>query len=174
MSLHWIVALLILAQFVIGNVAEEMRLSPAKLDAFVWHKSIGVTVLVLVILRLAWRLFNPPPSPPPGNPAWETKLAAVGHWILYVLMFAVPVSGWWISDASRVPFEAFFTLPMPDFIEVNRSMQETASEVHEALTKALLLVVIVHVAAALRHHFGLRDDVMRRMLPGRLGVKGQT
>lgn len=173
-SFHWIVALLILAQFVIGNVAENMKLSPAKLDAFVWHKSIGVTVLLLVILRLAWRFYNPPPSPLEGTPSWETKLAAAGHWILYVLMFAVPVSGWWISDASRVPFKAFFALPMPDFIEVNRAMQETASEVHEILTKALLLVVLVHVAAALRHHYRLGDDVLRRMLPGRRSRRERT
>lgn len=163
---HWLIAALILVQFVIGSVAEDMKLTPAKLDLFVWHKSIGVTVLVLVLLRLAWRLGNPPPAMPAGTPAWEHKLAAIAHWLLYVLIFAVPLSGWWISDASRVPFKAFFLLPMPDFIATDRALQEAAAEVHEALTTALLLVVIVHVAAALRHHFLLHDDVLRRMLTG--------
>jgi cytochrome b561 len=164
-SLHWLIAALILSQFLIGSIADEMKLTPAKLDLFVWHKSIGITVLLLAVLRLAWRIGNPPP--PAGMPAWERKLAGLAHWVMYVLIFAVPLSGWWISDASRVPFKAFFVLPMPDFIATDRAVQETAAEVHEALTTTLLVVVIVHVAAALRHHFLLHDDVLRRMLTGR-------
>jgi len=164
---HWVIAALILAQFVVGSVAEEMKLTPAKLDLFVWHKSIGVTVLVLALLRLAWRFGNPPPVMPAGTPDWERRLAASAHWALYALIFAVPLSGWWVSDASRVPFKAFFFLPMPDFIETDRVLQETAAEVHEVLTMTLLIVVIVHIAAALRHHFLLHDDVLRRMLTGR-------
>ena len=166
-GLHWLIAALILAQFVIGSIAEEMKLTPAKFDLFVWHKSIGVTVLLLALLRLAWRLGNAPPTPPAGMPQWERRLASAGHAVLYALIFAVPVSGWWVSDASRVPFKAFFAVPMPDFIATDRGLQESAAEVHEALTLALLVVVIVHIAAAFRHHFLLRDDVLRRMLTGR-------
>jgi cytochrome b561 len=165
-SFHWLVAGLILVQFVIGKIAEGMSLSPAKLDTFVWHKSLGVTVLLIVALRAAWRLFDAPPAPPGGIPPRETKLATIGHWLLYVLMFAVPLSGWWVSDASRVPFEAFFVVPMPDLIATDRDTQETAATVHEILTNALLAVAAIHVAAALRHHFYLRNDALRRMLPG--------
>lgn len=164
---HWLIAALILAQFVIGKTAEEMDLTPAKLDLFVWHKSIGVTVLLLAVLRLAWRLANPPPAPPAGTPIWERKAAAAAHWALYLLLFAVPLSGWWVSDASRVPFKAFFLLPMPDFIAVDRPMQEAAAEVHEMLTMTLFIVLLAHAGAALRHHFLLRDDVLRRMLTAR-------
>lgn len=164
---HWLIALLILAQFVIGSVAEEMKLTPAKLDLFVWHKSIGVTIFALAVLRLLWRLGNPPPAMPAGTPRWEYRLAALGHWVLYALMFAVPISGWLVSDASRVPFKAYFVLPMPDLIETSRSLQEAAEEVHEVLTMTLLIVVVVHFVAALRHHFLLHDDVLRRMLTGR-------
>ena len=164
---HWLIAVLILAQFVIGSVAEEMDLTPAKLDLFVWHKSIGVTILALAVLRLLWRLGNPPPAMPAGTPRWEHRLAALGHWALYILMFVVPISGWLVSDASRVPFKAYFVVPMPDVVETNRSLQEAAAEVHEALTMTLLVVVLVHIAAALRHHFLLRNDVLRRMLTGR-------
>jgi cytochrome b561 len=164
---HWLIAVLILVQFVIGSVAEEMKLTPAKLDLFVWHKSVGVTVLVLALLRLVWRLANPPPAMPAGTPGWERKLAAIAHWALYGLIFTVPLSGWWVSDASRVPFKAFFFLPMPDFISTDRALQEAAAEVHEALTITLLFVVIAHIAAALRHHLLLHDDVLRRMLTGR-------
>ena len=166
-AFHWLIAALVLAQFAIGTIAEEMKLTPAKLDLFVWHKSLGVTVLVLAVLRLAWRLGNPPPAPPAGTPCWERRLAAAAHWLLYILVFAVPLSGWWVSDASRVPFKAFFLLPMPDFIATDRALQEAAAEVHEVLTMTLLVVVIFHVAAGLRHHFVLHDDVLRRMLTGR-------
>lgn len=166
-AFHWLIAALIFAQFVIGSIAEEMKLTPAKLDLFVWHKSIGITVLLLAVLRLVWRMGNPPPLPPAGMPGWERKLAALAHWVIYVLIFAVPLSGWWVSDASRVPFKAFFLVPMPDFVATDRALQEAAAEVHEALTMTLLVVVIVHVAAALRHHFLLHDDVLRRMLTGR-------
>ena len=164
-SFHWIVALLILGQFALGKIAEGMKLSPAKLDLFVWHKSVGVTVLLLVVLRLAWRFADPPPAPPANTPAWETKLAVAGHYLLYVLMFAVPISGWWVSDASRVPFKAYFAVPMPDLIETNRSVQEIAEGAHEILVMTLVTIAIGHVVAALRHHFWLKDGVMRRMLP---------
>jgi cytochrome b561 len=166
-GLHWLIAVLVIAQFVIGSVAEEMKLTPAKLDLFVWHKSIGVTVLALAVLRLLWRLANPPPAMPAGTPRWEHRLAALGHWALYALIFVVPISGWLVSDASRVPFKAYYVVPMPDIIETSRSLQEAAEEVHEVLTMTLLVVVIVHIAAALRHHFLLHDDVLRRMLTGR-------
>ena len=99
-SFHWVLALLILGQLALGKVAEGARLSPLKLDLFVWHKSIGVTILLLVILRFGWRLTHPPPAAPAGTPAWETKLARIGHILLYVLMFAVPMAGWWVASTT--------------------------------------------------------------------------
>ena len=166
-SFHWLVAVLIVVQFGLGKVAEGMSASPSKIDLFVWHKSIGVTVLLLVVLRLVWRLADPPPVHPATIPPRETKMAAAGHFLLYVLMFAVPISGWFASDASRIPFKAFFAVPMPDLVEANRSLQDLAAGVHEALTTTLLAVVLIHVAAALRHHFKLRNSILLRMLPGR-------
>jgi len=163
-SFHWLLAILILGQLVLGKVAEATRLSPLKLDLFVWHKSIGVTILALVMLRLAWRIGNPPPAPPAATPRWETNVARTGHTLLYVLMFAVPLSGWWISDSSRIPFKAYWAVPMPDFLAVDGSMQEIAEGVHYVLTIILLVVVIMHIAAALRHHFWLRNEILRRML----------
>ena len=166
-SFHWIIAFLILVQLVIGKVADEMALSPQKLDVFVWHKSIGVSILLLVLLRVAWRLGNPPPAPPPGIPHWETLLARIGHSLLYVLLFAVPISGWWVSDSSRVPFKAFWIVPMPDWLPTDRATQEIAEDVHVMLIVALLVVLAIHVAAALRHHFLLRNVTLLRMLPRR-------
>jgi cytochrome b561 len=152
---------------VIGKVADEMALSPQKLDLFVWHKSIGVSILLLALLRLLWRVGNAPPAPPPGIPRWETLLARIGHALLYLLLFAVPISGWWISDSSRIPFKAFWIVPMPDWLPTDRDTQELAEDVHGMLIIALLTVLAIHVAAALRHHFLLRNDTLRRMLPRR-------
>ena len=166
-SFHWIIALLILGQLILGTVAEGYRLSPLKLDLFVWHKSIGVTILLLVILRVLWRLNNPPPAPPDGIPAWETTAARIGHALLYLLMFAVPLTGWLVSDATRIPFKAFWLVPMPDLIAADRDMSDLAAGVHGALTKLLLLVVVIHIAAALRHHFILHNKILTRMLPWR-------
>jgi cytochrome b561 len=166
-SFHWLVAAMILGQLVLGRVADKSALSPAKLDLFVWHKSLGVTILLLAVLRLAWRLVNPPPRTPAGIPRFATLLAKSGHTVLYLLMFAVPLSGWWVSDSSRVPFKAFWIIPMPDFLPVDRSMQELAGQIHGLLISVLLAVVLVHTAAALRHHFVLRNETLIRMLPVR-------
>jgi cytochrome b561 len=138
-----------------------------KLDLFVWHKSIGLTILLLVLLRFAWRLTHRPPAPAADIPRWETRLARVGHGLLYVLMFAVPLTGWWVSDTSRIPFRAFWQLPVPDLLPASREMSMLAANIHGGLTNLLLLVAVLHIAAALRHHFLLRNETLTRMLPGR-------
>ena len=163
---HWTLAILIFLQLALGKYAEALDLSPHKLDMFAWHKSVGVSILLLVVLRIAWRLANRPPSPPAGLSKYETRLAQIGHLLLYGLILAVPVSGWIASDTTRVPFKAFFVIPMPDLLEADRSLQDTAASIHEGLIVALLAVVLLHVAAALRHHLLLRNDVLRSMLPG--------
>lgn len=166
-SIHWLVAILILGQLVLGTIAEEARISPLKLDLFVWHKSIGVSILLIVILRVAWRLKNPPPAAPDGLAVWEKRLARVSHGLLYLLMIVVPLTGWWISDTSRIPFRLYWAVPVPDLMAPHRDLSELAADVHGVLTKLLLAIVIVHILAALRHHFLLRDDTLLRMLPFR-------
>jgi cytochrome b561 len=166
-SFHWVVALMILGELALGQIIERTALSPLKLDLFVWHKSIGVTILLLVILRLGWRLTHSPPAPPAGTPAWENTLARIGHVLLYCLMFAVPLAGWTVSDTSRIPFKVFWLVPAPDLMTADRELSELAADVHGGLTKLLTVVVLIHIAAALRHHFFLRNKVLRRMLPER-------
>lgn len=163
--LHWLVALLIVGQFALGMAAEEAAVSPAKFDLFVWHKSFGVTILLLVALRLAWRLGNPPPGLPASIPLREQKLARMGHSVLYVLMFAVPLSGWVISDTSRIPFRIFWSVPTPDLMAANKETSELAAGAHGVLVVLLAVTVALHVAAALRHHLVKRNDVLSRMLP---------
>lgn len=166
-SFHWLLALFIAAQLLLGKIAEEAAVSPRKLDLFVWHKSIGVTILLLVIFRIAWRLTHTTPAPATAGGRWEHWAARASHTLLYMLMIAVPISGWWVSDTSRIPFEAFWLIPVPDLLAADRAASQAAELVHGILTKTLLVLIALHIAAALRHHFILRNDTLRRMFPSR-------
>lgn len=165
--LHWLVALLVFTQFALGWLAATWRLSPTKLDLFVWHKSIGMLVLVLVLLRLVWRLATPTPPLPAGMPAWERAAAHGSHVLLYVVMLGMPLSGWVVNSASGVPFKVFWRLPLPPITAVDRHVAEVASLVHFSLGLLLAAILLVHIGAALRHHFIQRDNVLTRMLPAR-------
>ena len=166
-SFHWGVAALILLQFVLGWLAASWRLSPTKLDLFVWHKSLGMLILALVVLRLLNRLAARAPALPPGMPAWERAAAHASHALLYGLMLALPLSGWIVSDAAGVPFRIFWRLPLPAIVAPDRQTAELAAAVHFALGIALVALLVLHIGAALRHHFAKRDDVLTRMLPAR-------
>ena len=164
---HWLVAALILAQFVLGWLAASWPLSPTKLSLFVWHKSIGMLVLALVTLRLVCRLATRAPALPPDMPGWERVAAHASHVLLYLLMVAMPLSGWVVSSASGVPFKIFRQLPLPAIVAVDKHTAELAALVHFLLGVAFAALLVVHVAAALRHHFVKRDEVLVRMLPSR-------
>jgi cytochrome b561 len=166
-SFHWGVAALILLQFVLGWLAASWRLSPTKLDLFVWHKSLGMLILALVVLRLLNRLAARAPALPPGMPAWERAAAHASHALLYGLMLALPLSGWIVSDAAGVPFRIFWQLPLPAIVAPDRQTAELAAAVHFALGIALVALLVLHIGAALRHHYAKHDDVLARMLPTR-------
>jgi cytochrome b561 len=165
--LHWIVAALIAVQLVLGWMAASWRLSPTKLELFVWHKSTGMLVLLLVVLRLAWRLTHATPALPAGMPRWERRAAAASHFFLYAAMLALPLSGWVINSAAGVPFSIYWLVPLPAIAPVDREVASTAALVHFVLGILLIVLVATHVGAALRHHFIKRDDVLVRMLPRR-------
>lgn len=164
---HWLFAIVIIGQLVLGKLADDAKLSPLKLDLFVWHKSVGVTLLLLVVLRIVWRLSNAPPRAIDAGARWEHFAATASHTFLYLLMVAVPISGWWVSDTSRIPFKVFWLVPTPDLLSADKAASEVAEMVHGFLTKTLLLLIALHIAAALRHHFILRNNILRRMLPSR-------
>jgi cytochrome b561 len=164
--LHWAIAALVLVEFPLGLVAAGWKLSPTKLDLFVWHKSLGMLILALMAVRVAWRLGNVAPSPPIGMPPRERLAARLGHLLLYLLLILLPVSGWVVSAAANVPFRIFRAIPVPAIVEPDPVLATRAASVHAALGVLLVLLLVVHVAAALRHHFVDRDDVLARMLPG--------
>lgn len=166
-AFHWTMAALIVAQVALGVMAVTWRLSPAKIQLFFWHKSLGIALLALLALRLAWRLVNPTPSLPSGMPAWERAAARVSHAMLYLLLAALPITGWIVNSAANIPVRIFGLVPLPAIVEPNKPLAELFARVHLTLVVALVLVLALHVAAALRHHWVKRNDVLLRMLPVR-------
>jgi cytochrome b561 len=161
---HWAIVALVITQFVLAKRAEG--LSPiAKVGILGTHKSIGITILGLALLRLAWRWFNPVPSLPAGAPRWQDRAAHASHFLLYALLFITPLLGWFMSSARAFSVSWFGLVTLPDFIAPNRATFETLRDAHEFAATSLGVIAIVHAAAALKHHFLDRDDVLRRMLP---------
>lgn len=163
--LHWSVAGLIFALMALGWIAKFTPLSPGKLTLFYWHKSLGMLVLALVLVRLGWRARNPAP-PLPGNlPKWEPVMAHATHALLYVLMILMPVTGWLINSASGIPFKIFWVLPLPAITSVSTHLEHIFEVFHLVLFWVLAIVLLGHIGAALRHHFLLHNSILRRMLP---------
>ena len=164
--LHWLMAVLIIGTFTLGlTMIEIPGITPTKLKFFNWHKWAGVTVLLLATLRLLWRLTHPAPPLPPAMPGWQKKIAELTHYLLYFCIFAVPLSGYFYSLASGFPVVYFGLVQLPVLIEPNPELKEQLKTLHYIGNVTLSTLVILHVGAALQHHFIHRDDVLRRMLP---------
>jgi len=163
-GLHWLMAVLILTQAAGGWITEEMERSPLKVDAMTLHKSLGITLLLLLIIRLLWRWTHAAPPPPAGSKHWEILAARLSHIALYLLMVGVPLSGWLAASTSIVPWKLWWLIPLPRIAGPDEQLHEIAAELHEGLIWALVAVLAVHVGAALYHHWVKRDAVLRRML----------
>lgn len=161
-SFHWIIALLIIANLWLGIAHESL---PKEWKVMPLHKSIGLTVLALSILRLVWRLTHAAPALPAAMPAWEKSAAHLTHWIFYAFMILVPLSGWIMSSANQYPLNWFSLFDVPKFtVAKGDAIVGIAHEGHEIMGFAWLALVVLHIVAALRHHFVLKDGVLRRML----------
>jgi cytochrome b561 len=164
-TLHWLIVVLVITQAVLALLAHDLPAGMQKLVLLARHKSVGITILGLAIARLAWRAANPVPALPSSLRPYERALARFTHFALYALLFAMPLTGWAMSSARGFPVSWFGLAQLPDLVGTNRALYESLHETHEALAKVLGAVALLHIAAALRHHFVLRDDVLRRMLP---------
>jgi len=161
--LHWLVALLIFAGFPLGLYMVDLPLSPDKLKLYSYHKWIGITVLLLVAVRVSWRLTHVPPPLPASVAAWQRHASALVHGLLYVLMIAIPLSGWLMSSAKGFQTVWFGVLPLPDLIGKDKGLGDQLAEVHTILNFTLLALVVLHVGAALQHHFIERQPFLQRM-----------
>jgi len=164
-AFHWLIALMIIGSFTIGLVMTEMSLSPTRLQYYSWHKWAGVTILGLATMRLLWRLTHAAPAYPQTMPGWQKTAANALHGLLYVLMFAVPVSGYFYTLAAGYPVVYFGLFELPVLIAKNDELKPVLKEVHFWLNMGLAASVGVHLAAALKHQFIDRDGILKRMMP---------
>lgn len=167
--LHWLTVVVILAQIYVGFTFHGMERGPERMEWFTWHKTLGATILVLALIRLAWRLTHKPPPYPPELPRWERVAATWNHRIFYVLLIALPLTGLTtISgelDGSVTPLVG--GIPLPLIPGVSHDASETLGAVHILLVWTTIALVALHVAAALKHQFIDRSKVAGRMPPFR-------
>jgi cytochrome b561 len=165
-GLHWLMAVMVLGLFGLGIYMADLPLSPERLQLYSWHKWAGVTVFVLVWIRLFWRLRHPAPPLPSQMTSVQRRAAHLGHGALYLLMLAIPLTGWMMSSAKGFQTVWFGVLPLPDLIDKSRETSEALAVVHKGLAVALMALVIGHTAMALKHQFKDRDGTLSRMLFG--------
>lgn len=163
-SFHWIVALAILGNGVFGLCMDLASNPMQKINWLALHKSIGLTVLALMLLRLAWRWPDGRPRELPA-PRWQQWAARATHALLYLLALAIPVSGWWFNTVTGKPLQFFKLFNLPGLGAKDDALRHFSHAVHEYLFWFLVLVLVGHVGAALKHHVFDGDDVLRRMLP---------
>ncbi|MBI4995725.1 MAG: cytochrome b [Rhodocyclales bacterium] len=164
-ALHWLMAVLILGTFGVGLYMHDLPLSPTKLQIYSWHKWAGVTAFLLALLRIVWRATHRPPALPAAMPRWQQLAAHGGHALLYLLMFAIPLTGWLMSSAKGFQTVYFGVLPIPDLLAKDKELGDLLRDVHQALNFLMIAIVAGHVGAALKHHFIDRDDILTRMAP---------
>lgn len=164
-GLHWLIAFALIGSFALGLYMADLPLSPQKLKLYSWHKWAGVTIFLFVVVRLGWRLGHPPPELPATMPAWQRSVAGATHVLLYLLMIAVPLSGWLMSSAKGFQTVWFGIVPLPDLLDKNAELGDLLQQMHMLLNFSMAGLVAAHAGAALKHHFIDRDDILARMLP---------
>ena len=161
-GLHWLLALMLIGSFSLGVYMADLPFSPTRLKLYNWHKWAGVTILVLSLVRLAWRLGHRPPADA-AMPAWQATAAHATHRLLYALFFVVPLLGWAYSSAAGFPIVWFGVLPLPDFVPVDKALAEAIKPWHERSAMLMAALVLLHVAGALKHQLIDRDGLLDRM-----------
>lgn len=164
--LHWLMAAGILGTFALGAYIARMEVGLANLWLFGLHKTIGICLLALALVRLAWRIRTPLPGPLPGPAWWEMALARATHRALYVLMLAVPLSGWAYASATGLDVVIFNSLTLPGIAPVSEAWEAALQGLHRLLTWTLLALVGLHVAGALKRSLIARDGTVSRMIFG--------
>ena len=160
--LHWLMAALIIGLLAVGIYMVGLPVSLAKLKWYGWHKEYGFLALLLVIVRLGWRLLNV--TPRLSLPWLEIFAARTVHFVFYIFMFAMPLTGWLITSAAGLPASFFGLFVLPDLVMPNEAARLLFEEIHKWLGYALIALIVLHASAALRHHFINKDDILRRMI----------
>lgn len=161
---HWIIAALVVFNLIVGIFRESVPALKALMPA---HMAVGITVLALTILRIGWRLAHPAPPFPATMPIWERGLAKTVRTVFYALLLLMPLSGWTMISAGKHPHPiSWFGLFNVPVLPVSHAVQHPAGLTHAVLGYSFAVLVLLHIAGALRHHFILRDAILARMIPG--------
>lgn len=172
--LHWTIAALIITVLTLGLIMSQEGWvpDPVRFSLYQWHKSIGITILLLSLVRLWWRLQHTPPAMPAGMKRYEQLAARITHGAFYVLMIGLPIGGWLIVSASTLGIPTLLYgflpwphLPMPENMELRKAIGDTAKEAHETGAYLLMALLALHIGVALKHHFWNKDEVLLRMAP---------
>lgn len=164
-SFHWIMGLIMIGLVIVGlMLADELIPDESRRAVMGYHKSFGITILMLVGLRLLWRFTNLVPKFPADMAGWKKSLAHLVHLGLYVSMFVMPLSGWGMSSAAGYPVSFFGLFELPSLVEKNKELGGIFHEIHEITGTVLIVLFVMHVGAALLHHFIYKDNVLKRML----------
>ena len=164
-TFHWTTAIIVLCLLPLGFFMGDMPMGAAKLQAFNLHKSFGVTVLALVIARICWHIYSKRPGEVETIKPWESIGAKIIHYSLYVLLLAQPLTGWLLSSAAGRSVSFFGLFKLPDLVGADKAAAKIYAERHETIGYLILILVCLHIAAALKHHFIDKDRVLARMLP---------
>ena len=164
-AFHWVIVVLIVVMAYLGLTMTDLPNSPHKISLYSLHKSIGLTILALVTLRLLWRLYAGKPRELVSIPRWQARVAAWTHWALYALLFAMPISGWVVNSAAGFPLQWFHLFNLPAIARKDEALHALARSTHETLFWTLIAIVAVHAGAALMHHLVWHDATLARMLP---------
>lgn len=163
-ALHWLTAALVLTMIPIGIIMANFSLGPTGDILYDIHRSIGVVLMPIVVVRLIYRLNNPPPPLPADIPPIQQLAAHVTHWTLYVLLIVQPVVGWIATSAYRAPIKVFWLFELPPIWQVDQPFSEKVFVLHRWLGIAMALLVCAHIGAAMFHHFVRKDDILLRMI----------
>ena len=163
---HWTMGVLILGLLAVGRTLDEF-VPPFKFTLIGWHKSLGMIVLALTVLRVLWWLGQTKPALVKSLPAWMAPWVSFGHNLLYGFMVLMPLSGWLMSNAAGYPVSVFGWVTLPELVAKNQELREVFGEVHEIAAWGLIALLVLHVGAAVVHHRIFKDDTLTRMLPGR-------
>jgi cytochrome b561 len=171
-SLHWLIVVLILVMAYLGLTMTDLPNNPHKLKVYALHKSIGISILMLVSLRVLWRMYAGAPRTLATMPVWQERIATITHWALYGLLFALPISGWIVNSAAGFPLRWFGLANLPSIARKDEALKALAVSAHQFLFWMLIALALAHAAAAFYHHLFQQDATLRRMLPRRWSRDG--
>ena len=162
---HWLIVALLAVQYPIGWLMPDLHRNQQPGAPMIFHVSFGITILILIVLRFAWRLTHPV-APESSLPPWQRLSSEVVHWLLYALVLGTTVTGWLFASFRGWSLTYFYLVPLPMLAGDNAAAGKSIDGLHQAMELGLIVMIVIHVAAAVAHRFIYRDRVMQRMLPG--------